>query len=245
MRFRQYLGAKIYAIFRLKTRRRFLPYKVQFIARFTQDSACAFHRFFQNDLQAIFRILLDEISRLQYNKIMKNEKSKLQKNLTKQLVLSIALTVMLPLGIAMTIVGATRKEEGGALFTAIMAIGIVFVVLGFYGSPIAWVRYAPQKRYARIIDAIKREGFRDATEIANHLSMQPNEVIDAVRVCIDKQYLCDYTIEDTKILPLNNRPDDIGVYTVQCPYCGGITQTSNNLQVKCEYCGRMIDVEKK
>ena len=31
----------------------------------------------------------------------------------------------------------------------------------------------------------------------------------------------------------------------QCPYCGGITQTSNNLQVKCEYCGRMIDVEKK
>lgn len=29
----------------------------------------------------------------------------------------------------MTIVGATRKEEGGALFTAIMAIGIVFVVL--------------------------------------------------------------------------------------------------------------------
>lgn len=176
---------------------------------------------------------------------MKNEKSKLQKNLTKQLVLSITLTVMLPLGIAMTIVGATRKEEGGALFTAIMAIGIVFVVLGFYGSPMAWVRYAPQKRYARIIDAIKREGFRDATEIANHLSMQPNEVIDAVRVCIDKQYLCDYTIEDTKILPLNNRPDDIGVYTVQCPYCGGITQTSNNLQVKCEYCGRMIDVEKK
>lgn len=245
MRFRQYLGAKIYAIFRLKTRRRFLPYKVQFIARFTQDSACAFHRFFQNDLQAIFRILLDEILRLQYNKIMKNEKSKLQKNLTKQLVLSITLTVMLPLGIAMTIVGATRKEEGGALFTAIMAIGIVFVVLGFYGSPMAWVRYAPQKRYARIIDAIKREGFRDATEIANHLSMQPNEVIDAVRVCIDKQYLCDYTIEDTKILPLNNRPDDIGVYTVQCPYCGGITRTSNNLQVKCEYCGRMIDVEKK
>ena len=134
---------------------------------------------------------------------------------------------------------------GGAIFTAIMAIGIVFVVLGFYGSPIAWVRYAPQKKYARIIDAIKREGFRDTTEIANHLSMQPNEVIDAVRVCIDKQYLCDYTIEDTKILPLNNRPDDIGTYTVQCPYCGGITQTSNNLQVKCDYCGRMIDVKKK
>lgn len=213
---------------------------MQFIKRFL-----ARYLLLQKRLQAIFRLLLDEILRLQYNILMKNEKSKLQKNLTKQLALSIVLTIMLPLGIAMTIIGATRKEEGGAIFTAIMAIGIVFVVLGFYGSPMAWVRYAPQKRYARIIDAIKREGFRDTTEIANHLSMQPNDVIDAVRVCIDKQYLCDYTIEDTKILPLNNRPDDIGTYTVQCPYCGGITETSNNLQVKCSYCGRMIDVEKK
>lgn len=245
MFFRQDVGEKINAIFRLETRRRFSIQSAIYYVLYRKIRGLLFYRLFPNDLQAIFRILLDEILRLQYNKLMKNEKSKLQKNLTKQLVLSIALTVMFPLGIAMTVVGATRKEEGGAIFTAIMAIGIVFVVLGFYGSPIAWVRYAPQKKYARIIDAIKREGFRDTTEIANHLSMQPNEVIDAVRVCIDKQYLCDYTIEDTKILPLNNRPDDIGTYTVQCPYCGGITQTSNNLQVKCDYCGRMIDVKKK
>lgn len=178
---------------------------------------------------------------------MENNKeiNKLQKNLSLRLLISIILTVMFPLGIAMTVIGATRKEEGGALFTAIMAIGIVFVVFGFYGAPMSWVSYAPKKKYARVIDAIKREGFRDATEIANHLSMQPNEVIDAVRVCIDKQYLTNYTIEENKIIPLNNRPDDLGLYTVQCPYCGGITQTSNNLQVKCEYCGRMIDVEKK
>lgn len=178
---------------------------------------------------------------------MENNKeiNKLQKNLSLRLLISIILTVMFPLGIAMTVIGATRKEDGGVVFTAIMAIGIVFVVLGFYGAPMSWVSYAPKKKYARVIDAIKREGFRDATEIANHLSMQPNEVIDAVRVCIDKQYLTNYTIEENKIIPLNNRPDDLGLYTVQCPYCGGITQTSNNLQVKCEYCGRMIDVEKK
>lgn len=58
MRFRQYLGAKIYAIFRLKTRRRFLPYKVQFIARFTQDSACAFHMFFQTICKQSFAYFL-------------------------------------------------------------------------------------------------------------------------------------------------------------------------------------------
>lgn len=61
---------------------------------------------------------------------------------------------MFPLGIAMTVIGATRKEDSGAVFTAIMAIGIVFVVLGFYGAPMSWVTYAPKKKYARIIDAI-------------------------------------------------------------------------------------------
>lgn len=78
---------------------------------------------------------------------MENNKeiNKLQKNLSLRLLISIILTVMFPLGIAMTIVGATRNEEGGALFTAIMAIGIVFVVLGFYGAPMSWVSYAPKR----------------------------------------------------------------------------------------------------
>lgn len=175
---------------------------------------------------------------------MKNQ-PKLQKHLRFQLALSCLLSVMLPCGIAMIIVGATNKANGGALYTAILAIGIVFVVLGFYGAPISWVRYFPQAKYVRIIDCITREGFRDATDIANHLSMQPDEVIEAVRTCISKQYLTGYTIDDSNILPLNNRIEDIGVYTVRCPHCGGTTETSNNLQVKCRYCGQMIDVKKK
>lgn len=197
--------------------------------------------------KVIAQHFVDENGLLQYNKNMKNDtkKTKLQKHLTRQLVVSVVFTLLLPIGVVLTVLGATGKDDGGALYTAMMSIGIIFMVFGFYGSPIAWVRYAPQKKYARIIDAIKREGFRDANEIANHLSMQPIEVVGAIRTCIDKQYLTDYTIEDTTILPINNRPDDLGMYTIQCPYCGGITKTSNNLQVTCEYCGRMLDVEKK
>lgn len=197
--------------------------------------------------KVIAQHFVDENGLLQYNKNMKNDtkKTKLQKHLTRQLAVSVVFTLLLPIGVVLTVLGATGKDEGGALYTAMMSIGIIFMVLGFYGSPIAWVRYAPQKKYARIIDAIKREGFRDANEIANHLSMQPIEVVGAIRTCIDKQYLTDYTIEDTTILPINNRPDDLGMYTIQCPYCGGITKTSNNLQVRCEYCGRMLDVKKK
>ena len=181
-----------------------------------------------------------------YNKIylMKNANSKLKKAINKQLAVAILLTIGLPLGITLIIIGATNKDAG-ALYKAMLGIGIAFTVLGFYGAPIAWVKYGPQKKYSRIIDAIKREGFRDTNDIAKHLSMQPADVQSAVQVCIEKQYLTDYTIDETRIVPLNNRPDDLGMYTVECPYCGGITQTSNNLQVKCEYCGRMIDVERK
>lgn len=175
---------------------------------------------------------------------MKNANSNLKKALGGQLALAIFLTIGLPVGIVLIIIGATNKDASVG-YKVMLGIGIALVVLGFYGSPMAWVKYGPQKKYARIIDAIKREGFRDINEIANHLSMQPQDVQDAVRVCIEKQYLTGYTIDDTKIVPLNDRPDDLGVYTVECPYCGGITETSNNLQVKCQFCGRMIDVEKK
>lgn len=175
---------------------------------------------------------------------MKNANSNLKKALGGQLALAIFLTLGLPVGIVFIIIGAVNKDAN-VVYKVMLGIGITLAVLGFYGSPIAWVKYGPQKRYARIIDAIKREGFRDVNDIARHLSMQPKDVQDAVRVSIDKQYLTGYTIEDTKIIPLNNRPDDLGVYTIECPYCGGITETSNNLQVKCQFCGRMIDVEKK
>lgn len=91
-----------------------------------------------------FQLIVDGSRVLQYNNRMKRQ-TKLQKNLNVKLLTSIILSVMLPSGIAMIIVGATNRESGGALFTAIMAIGIVFVVLGFYGAPIAWMRYFPQK----------------------------------------------------------------------------------------------------
>lgn len=175
---------------------------------------------------------------------MKNANSNLKKAINKQLALAIFLTIGLPVGIVFIVLGATNKDVNAG-YKAMLGIGIALVVLGFYGSPMAWVKYGPQKKYLRIIDAIKQEGFRDVNEIANHLSMQPQDVQDAVRVCIDKQYLTGYTIDGDTIVPLNNRPDDLGVYTVECPYCGGITETSNNLQVKCQFCGRMIDVEKK
>ncbi len=175
---------------------------------------------------------------------MKNTNSTLKKALSKQLALAIFLTIGLPVGIVCIVVGAVNLYANVG-YKIMLGIGVALVVLGFYGSPVVWGKYGTKKKYPRIIDAIKREGFRDIGEIANHISMRPKDVQDAVRVCIDKQYLTGYTIEDTKIVPLNNRPDDLGVYTIECPYCGGITETSNNLQVKCQFCGRMIDVEKK
>lgn len=89
--------------------------------------------------KVIAQHFVDENGLLQYNKNMKNDtkKTKLQKHLTRQLVVSVVFTLLLPIGVVLTVLGATGKDEGGALYTAMMSIGIIFMVFGFYGSPIA------------------------------------------------------------------------------------------------------------
>ncbi len=171
---------------------------------------------------------------------MDNVNAKLKKTLEKKLALCLLLTFLLPLGIIMTVSGALNMATS-KLHTAIMAIGVIFIVLGFYGSPVAWTKFSAQKKYIRVIVAIENEGFRDTTEIAKHLSMPQKDVVEAIRFSIEKQYLTDYTLDGTTILPLNNNCEP-SVRSVQCPHCGGITESCEK-QVKCQYCGRTIDVE--
>lgn len=66
------------------------------------------------------------------------QKDSLKKTLTAKLIVSIILTIGFPVGIALAVVGGTRMEEG-ALFKVLLGIGIVGVVLGFYGAPISWI----------------------------------------------------------------------------------------------------------
>lgn len=165
----------------------------------------------------------------------------LKKNITTKLIVSIILSIGFPVGIALAVVGGTRMDEG-ALFKALLGIGIVGVVLGFYGAPVAWIQYGQQKRYQRIVVAITEEGFRDTTDIARHLAIKPEEAVEAVNFCINKRYLKGFTVNGTQIKQIY-APKADQKFSIQCPFCGGVNESDNPNEVKCEFCGRIITVE--
>lgn len=165
----------------------------------------------------------------------------LKKTLTAKLIVSIILTIGFPVGIALAVVGGTRMEEG-ALFKALLGIGIVGVVLGFYGAPISWIQYGQQKKYQRIILAVTEEGFRDINDVARHLAIKPEEALEAVNFCIIKRYLKGFTVDGTQIKQFY-APKADQKFSIQCPFCGGVTESDNPNEVKCEFCGRIITVD--
>lgn len=97
-----------------------------------------------------------------------------RKALRKNLILSVILTIMLPLGGAMLGVGLALGQP------AIWAIGIAFMVCGFYGCPCAWtMAYAPTKSLSRIVSAVVEENLCTVNEIAAQLSLSKRMCVTA------------------------------------------------------------------
>ena len=85
---------------------------------------------------------------------MKNANSNLKKALGGQLALSILLTLGLPVGIVFIIIGAINMDAN-VVYKVMLGIGITLAVLGFYASPIARVKYGPQKKYQILLDYLQ------------------------------------------------------------------------------------------
>ena len=81
----------------------------------------------------------------------------INKTKKKKFTTAVILSVMLVVGIPCIVVGATF---GGAMF-ALMGLGIFCVVMGFYGSPIAWVNYGNFKRDVNIANSINFDGIKN------------------------------------------------------------------------------------
>ena len=110
-----------------------------------------------------------------------------RKALRKNLILSVILTIMLPLGGAMLGVGLALHQP------AIWAIGIAFMVCGFYGCPCAWtMAYAPTKSLSRIVSAVVEENLCTVNEIAAQLSLSEKDVRNRLDMCFRKHYLTGY-----------------------------------------------------
>ena len=98
---------------------------------------------------------------------------KVKKKIRTYLGVGIALLIGLPAGIVMTVFGATKG------ITALLVIGIVLIVAGFYVGPVLLVQVTEKKKLGRVISAIDNQNLYTAQEIAAGTGIREKAVLPA------------------------------------------------------------------
>lgn len=145
--------------------------------------------------------------------------------------IALALSLMLIAGIPMIIVGATNK------IWIVMAIGIAFTVLGFYGCPIAWVMYGEAKFRVALVSAIECEGSVTVSGLAAQFGKPKNKIAADIRKLIEKRYLVGYVFdgETLSFAQKKERPKE-RIWVGKCPSCNAVMEYADG-KVYCPYCG--------
>ena len=153
--------------------------------------------------------------------------------LNKLLIIALIMTVIFVGGIPMIPIGAVNE------IWAVMGVGIAFVAVGFYGTPIAWSVYGSARPLKRIVAAVTEEHLYTVQEIAAQLSMNEKNVRAHLDKCFNKGFLKGYKRDGDSIVLNENIAADKREKFYECPYCGAkFTYTGDN--ARCPYCGSPV-----
>lgn len=94
--------------------------------------------------------------------------SKVKKDMNVSLIVALLSSVLFVVGIPMIVLFA------GEIWV-LMALGIIFVVFGFYGGPLLWMRYASFFKLKRVVEAVMEENLTTNKEIAQQLQISEKE----------------------------------------------------------------------
>ncbi len=156
----------------------------------------------------------------------------IKRAITKVTCWCIVFTALLPVGLFMTIFGAVKGQF------AVMGVGIGFLVVGFYGTPLIWVKFADAHSYKRVVSAVSKEKIYSISQIATHLNLKEKVVLEKVDVCIRREFLLGYIREGDTIRPNQNINATTTGY--KCEACGARFECPIHTQPKCPYCGTVI-----
>ncbi len=161
--------------------------------------------------------------------------NKLKSTHIKTLIFCILLFCFFVFGILGIIFGATKG------ITFLLVVGIVGVVLGFYGTPIAFVKYVEQKTNIAVLDCIINDNLLNINSIASSIGQKPKAVLSTINFLITNRYLKGYLIEGEVLKPIQNQET---VITHKCPYCGATLALDKEISA-CEYCGARLKINTK
>ena len=158
----------------------------------------------------------------------------IRKAVRSSLTLALLLTFALPLGGVMLGVGLGIGQPG------IWAVGIGFMVIGFYGCPMGWVSYGNKRSYLRFVSAVEEEHLYTVRELASQLGISEKEVRNRIDVCFNKRWLVGYRREGDGLALNTNKQLSEQENAAECPGCGAKFSYKTGEDARCPYCGTLL-----
>lgn len=152
----------------------------------------------------------------------------IEKRKKKCLAVALILLVMFVAGIPGIVLGAVYG------IGVLLGISIACVVLGFYGAPVAFVKFDALRNKYRIAEAITEEQIDSVDELSSHFGIKQKFVQNTIREMISAGMLKGYVF-DGQTLSIREKQNKNASVVGKCPQCGANMIVVDNT-VKCEYC---------
>ncbi len=166
---------------------------------------------------------------------MSKNSSKINHDIRKMLIISIVASIAFVVGIPMIVLGAMNS-------TVLMIFGIVFVVFGFYGTPMLWISYAGLRSLKRVVDAVMEENLTTNAEIAMQLQTSERNIKAQITKAINKKYITGFIYNGEVLTPNEKQQPKKKIIENRCKNCGG-TLEELDTEWRCPYCGSRFSKE--
>ena len=155
---------------------------------------------------------------------------KINNEVKKSFIISLIVSILFVVGIPMIPIFAGKNW-------VLMALGIVFVVVGFYGMPLLWISYGGKRRTRRIVYAVEEENLYTNAEISQQLQLSEKEIHQEITKCINKGYLKGYKYDGKQLIINNNQKQvkEEKLTIKKCNNCGGKLEKTD-MGYHCPYC---------
>lgn len=113
--------------------------------------------------------------------------------------------------------------------TWLMAICIVLLVHGFFGTTFYALALVGASRDIRVVDAVLNCHLTTTTDISMYIHAPIDTTIEAIRRSLKKGYIKGYIFDGNDLKPIEPPKDNCCAYcgralsptAIECPYCGG------------------------
>ncbi len=155
---------------------------------------------------------------------------KINNLITTYFFISLGLSIALPLGILGVVFGAVKG------MTALLVVGIVLTVLGFYVMPIMWIKYGEKRGDRSLLRMIEKDYLYTVSALALQSGYSENDVRARIKKMIMLGVLEGFLfINDELVLNENEKQEESVRPSVKCENCGAeIVYDGEKYQ--CEYC---------